>query len=92
MTDVLDRPLVPSEFAVDSQMGEETVLLNLESGIYFGLEQMGTWIWAQLKQGIKAQEICSLAASEFGVPLQQVQDDMRAFLVDLLENGLLEEQ
>lgn len=90
MTDILERSLAPSDLAVDSQMGDEAVLLNLESGLYFGLDPVGTWIWGHLKQGLAAREICAITVREFGVPEAQVESDLRDFLADLIENGLLE--
>ena len=92
MTDILDRKLAPSDLAVDSQMGEEAVLLNLESGLYFGLDPVGSKIWGHLKQGLAGREICALTVREFGVPQAQVEGDLRSFLADMLESGLVEEQ
>ena len=49
MTDILDQNLEPSREAVESRVGEETVLLHLKSGTYFGIDAVGTRIWALLK-------------------------------------------
>lgn len=92
VTDILDRKLAPSDLAVDSQMGEEAVLLNLESGLYFGLDPVGSKIWGHLKQGLTGREICALTVREFGVPQAQVEGDLRSFLADMLGSGLVEEQ
>jgi len=89
MSDILDEALVPSVDAVESAVGDETVILHLKSGIYFGLDPMGTRIWAMLKEGVSSAEICKRLTEEFDVSPDVVEADARRFLSELKANDIL---
>lgn len=89
MNDILTCRLMPADTAVDSRVGDEAVILNLESGTYFGLDPLGTRIWEQIKEGLVANDICAVIAEEFGVPIEMVNGDARAFLLDMVSHGIL---
>ena len=91
MTDILDQNLEPSREAVESRVGEETVLLHLKSGTYFGIDAVGTRIWALLKEGMRPKDICQRIAAEYDVPPETAEADARRFLDDLRSNGIVEE-
>ena len=89
MTDIMDQRLEPSRDAVESRVGEETVLLHLKSGTYFGLDAIGTRIWELLKQGMIPAAICSQLQAEFEVERTVVEADVRRFLDDLKANDIV---
>ena len=89
MIDILEMRLQPSSDAVESRVGDETVLLHLKSGIYFGLDAMGTRIWEMLKDGSAPREICARIAEEHNVPLATVEEDARRFLGELKDNDIV---
>ncbi len=91
MTDILTRRLAPSPDAVESAVGDETVLLHLKSGTYFGLDPIGTRIWALLKEGLTPAELCQEIASEYEVEPATVEADARRFLGELQANGIVED-
>lgn len=81
--------LKPSVDCVVREIGGETVLLHLSKGTYFGLNETGTQIWRLLAGGASAGEIVDAFAQEHEIPRKQLESDIRAFLDDLLENGIL---
>lgn len=81
--------LVPTEQALESRVGPETVILHLESGYYFGLDAVGTRVWELLKGGNTVDAICALLRQEYRGTGDGVEADVRSFLDDLLENNLL---
>ena len=89
MTDILDQRLTPSRDAVESRVGDETVLLHLKSGTYFGLDAMGTRIWALLKEGMMPADICARLENEFDVERAVLEADTRRFLSDLKANAII---
>jgi hypothetical protein len=91
MSDIFQSRLVPSPDAAESAVGDETVLLHLKSGTYFGLDPMGTRIWALLKQGLTPADLCRQIAGDYDIDLKTVQADARRFLGDLKANGIIEE-
>ena len=89
MTDILDQRLRASPDAFASGVQDETVLLHLKRGEYFGMDSIGTRIWTGLNEGRSPREICKEVAADHGVPLEQVQDDARKFLEDLQANEII---
>jgi hypothetical protein len=74
------------------QVGEETVLLNLASGHYFGLNTVGTRIWQLLAAGHDRRQICQSIAAEFSAPMADIERDTDALLAALLDHGLIHQQ
>lgn len=91
MTDILERRLKPSVDAAESPVGDETVILHLKDGIYYGLDSVGTRIWALLKEGAPIADICEQLSQEFGVDRGIIEADARRFLNDLHASGLVVE-
>jgi PqqD family protein of HPr-rel-A system len=91
MTDILERQLAPSAHAVESPVGDETVILHLVKGTYYGLDAVGTQIWALLKEGLAPREICRRLEAEYKIDQAEIEADARAFLTDLEANGMLED-
>lgn len=83
MSDILLRRIKPSSDAVDSEVGDETVVLHLKSGTYFGLDPVGTRIWDLLKQGLSPDAICATLAKEYDVEREIIDADARRFLDQL---------
>ncbi len=67
----------------------ETVLLDLESGIYFGLDGVGKRIWESVAEGNSLAEIAEVIAAEYEVEEAKAQADVIEFTSDLVERGLL---
>lgn len=89
MSDILHRDLTPSSHVAENEVGDETVILHLANGTYYGLDMVGTRIWALLKDGVSPPEICQRLATEYGVDLAAFEADARAFLSDLETQGIL---
>ena len=89
MTDILTRALAPSPDAVESAVGDETVILHLVNGTYYGLDPVGTRIWAMIKDGVAMPAICTKLADDYGVDLATIEEDARRFLTDLEAQGIL---
>jgi PqqD family protein of HPr-rel-A system len=89
MSDILQSRLVPSPDAAESAVGDETVILHLKSGTYFGLDAMGTRIWTMLKDGVAPPAICERLSEEFDAEPHDVEDDVRRFLGELTANEIL---
>ena len=68
---------------------DETVLLDLESGMYFGLDGVGKRIWESIEKGNSLGKTVELIISEFEVDEAQAQKDVIDFASELVERGLL---
>ena len=89
MTDILARQLLPSQQAMESRVGEETVILHLERGTYYGLDQLGTRIWELLKGGMAPGAIGDILVGEYDASREVMEAEMRRFLSDLYAHGIV---
>jgi hypothetical protein len=70
--------------------GEEgAVLLNLDTGVYFGLNPVGARVWELLETPRSQAELQATIAEEFEVNLDVALADVREFLASLEERDLL---
>lgn len=68
----------------------ETVLLDAASGKYFGLEGAATPVWRLLSKGPASFEaLADAIVSEYDVPRDRAEADLRAFLEQMLKEGLV---
>ena len=69
-------------------VGDETVLLDLASGIYFGLDGVGKRVWESVADGKSLVQTVEVIVAEFEVEEARAQADVLAFVSDLVERGL----
>jgi len=84
----LGRTLAASESVVGAGLDDETVLLNVETGIYFGLDAVGTQIWKAIETGAREGEIFERLLAEFEVEPAQLHTDLDAFIELLIAKDL----
>ena len=66
----------------------DVVLLNLQDGVYYGLEDVGARVWTLLQSPIAVGEVCDTIATEFDVDPARASREVRAFLEQLVDRGL----
>jgi hypothetical protein len=69
---------------------EETVVLNLESGRYHGLNPTAGRMLELLGELGEVEAVAKRIADETGTPPDQVAGDLHAFCSSLAERGLIE--
>ena len=89
VTDILTQHVDVSDQASNCRVGDETVILHAGNGTYFGLDAVGSQIWQMLQKGLNPAQSCVRIAQEFGVPLEQVEEDARIFLADLRRHDII---
>lgn len=70
-------------------IGDEVVLLDLEAGRYFGLDEVGAVIWDLAGQGADDEAIIRAIVDAFDVKRDRAKRDVMAFLDELQARGLL---
>jgi len=68
----------------------EMVLLNLATGVYFGLDAVGTRIWALIEAHRSTKEIVATLTGEYAVDGDTCGADLARFLETLRDNALVE--
>jgi hypothetical protein len=67
----------------------ETVLLDLHSGVYYGLDAVGTRMWNLLMERRTLDDVCGVMAGEYDVAPDVLRRDLIDLLRDLVERGLV---
>jgi hypothetical protein len=67
-----------------------SVLINLESGKVFSLNGVGARVWTMLQHQLTSEDVLDSLAVDYGVPREQLQDDLQAFLHELECHDLVE--
>ena len=75
---------------LSSQVGGDAVVLDMQSGKYFGLEGVGARIWELVQQPRKVSEIRDAVLSEYDADPAECERDLLAFLRQVQEAGLIE--
>jgi hypothetical protein len=91
MTDLtLDTTVSRTDENLSSTLAEEEVVLNLENGIYYGLNDVGARVWALLETTDTPRKICDALQEEYEVERATLEADVLALLADMEEGGLIE--
>jgi hypothetical protein len=83
-----DRVIVPTHVLVRHLDGE-TVLLNLETEKYFGLDVTGTRMWEIVIHSPSIEAAFEGLSEEFDVQPEMLRNHLAELLAQLVENGLL---
>jgi hypothetical protein len=83
-----DRVVVPAHVLVRHLDGE-SVLLNLETEKYFGLDATGTRMWEVATQSASLEAAYLALAQEFDAEPEVLRSNLAELMVRLIENGLL---
>ena len=70
-------------------VGDETVLLDLSSGLYFGLDGVGQCIWNAVADGKDLAAAVESIVADYDVAEDQAASDVLTFAAQLVERGLL---
>ena len=71
-------------------LGDELVLLNLDTEIYFGLDEVGTRMWDVLSSSPSVEAAFEQLLSEYDVDPASLRADLETLLTQLVDGGLVE--
>ena len=87
----LSSKLLPAEDVAFREISRQGVLLDLESGTYYGLNGVGARAWALLLDGCDLAEIHRRLLTEYDVDAVVLEQDLLAWGDQLLRNGLVQQ-
>jgi len=79
-----------SENYIATPFGEETMIMNMKSGDYINLNQIGTSIWNLLETPSSIESICLKLIEKFDVDSKTCQEHVIDYLQQLIEQGIIE--
>lgn len=84
-----DRVKVPDDVLI-STLQSESVILNLNSERYFGLDEVGTRILSVLSTADSIQAAYDVLLDEYEVDAEVLRQDLAALIKQLAEQGVVE--
>lgn len=82
--------VVAADGVTSTEIEGEHVLLDLDEGVYYGLNSVGGAIWEELQEPTSVESIVHAITDTYDVGREECQEDVLALLADLQENGLVD--
>ena len=82
--------IVTATDQVSADLAGEAVILNLESGVYYSLDEVGAYIWSLIQEPRTVNEIQDAILEEYEVEPDRCERDIMALLEKLVDAGLIE--
>lgn len=79
---------VPGLLAAD--VDGEVVMMDVEKGVYYGLDAIGSDVWKRLEAPISAAELAAELAKDYDADVATIEADVLALFNRLVEQGLAE--
>lgn len=83
------EPCQISQEVVHEKIGDEAVLLHLGTGVYFGLDPVGSRIWDLLIETGDPEIVLQRIAEEYDVSGDVARRDLEQLLHELIEKKLI---
>lgn len=85
----MESIVVASEDHVSSPLGDELVVLDTQSGVYYGLNALGAFIWMLIQKPTPVITLRDAIMGEFAVEREVCERDLLALLADMQSNSLV---
>jgi len=79
-----------SSEVLTQEVGGETVILDLKSEGYFGLDEIGTRIWQLIQEQKNLQSVTETMLNEYDVEPDQLKTDIKNLINELVKSGLVD--
>lgn len=83
-----DKVMIPAQ-VMAREVGNETVILDLANGTYYGLDPVGARIWQLMAEGQTLTQVCEFMLAEYEVTREDIERDVLALVQTLLERKLV---
>lgn len=74
---------------VEAEIDGQVVMMSIEQGDYYGLDETGSRIWALLQDAMDVKTLCHKLMAEYEVEESQCLDDVRLFLADMAKHNIV---
>jgi Coenzyme PQQ synthesis protein D (PqqD) len=83
-----DKATIPAQ-VMAREVGNETVILDLASGTYYGLDPVGARIWILMAEDKTLAEVCDAMLATYEVSREDIERDVLGLAQDLSEKRLI---
>jgi hypothetical protein len=84
--------IVTARDQVSCDIGGEIAILHLTSGIYYGLNSVGSRVWELIQEPRPFGELEQVLREEYEVAPERLSSDLRELLEKLASAGLVEQR
>ena len=85
----LQSSLQICQYVVSRDLDGEAVILNLETGTYFGLNEAGTRIWSLIQEHGSLRRVFDAMQKEYEVSPEALESDLLRIADELRAKGLV---
>ena len=75
---------------VSCDLASEAAILNLQTGLYYGLDPLGARIWNLIQQPRTVGDVLQVLLKEYKVDSERCERDLFGLLQELAAEGLIE--
>lgn len=87
-----DTVISSTQNQVSSELEGEAVILNLSSGVYYGLNEVGARVWELIQQPKRLSEVLDALLEEYDVQPEACSEDVKAIIRELASANLIDIQ
>jgi len=84
-----DSTVMLEDNVVSCDLDGEAAILNMDNGVYYGLDPIGAKIWNLIQNPIKINHIVEMVLDEYDVEPDRCHDDILELIEQLVNNGLV---
>ncbi|MCE7992744.1 MAG: PqqD family protein [Roseivirga sp.] len=81
--------LKKSDDLIEAGLGESLALMSIESGKYFGMNQVASYIWQAMNEEVSFDDLVSRLTSVFEVDTETCANNCKDFIQDLHERKMV---
>lgn len=74
---------------ISGRLHEEMVMMDIEQGKYFSLNQTATVIWELLEKPMTVEEMCNTLIVDYDVEASRCKIEVKEYLDEMLSLGLI---
>jgi hypothetical protein len=83
---------VQNKEVIQSKIGDEVVMLDIESGFYFGMNSVGSEIWSHLSEPITIDDLINKLMERFDIDRATCEKDTIEFMNQLFEKNIIRKE
>jgi hypothetical protein len=81
--------VVATENTLSTTIRGETIILDEADGVYYGLNDVGSFIWNLIEDPHTIEEVCEAVTAEYEVERERCQRDIEEMISELADTGLV---
>jgi hypothetical protein len=85
----INSTILVADDVVSCDLDGEAAILNINDGVYYGLDPIGAKIWNLIQKPKILFEVIEIICDEYDVDKDRCTDDILDLIKDLIENGLV---